>query len=104
MQNQLREFQRRGVQVVAVSVDPPEVTLEHIRKLGFTFTFLSDQKHTAIRDYDLVHGTPEEGPIARSAEFLIDPQGTVRWRNLTSNYYVRLRPEQVFAALDSVGR
>lgn len=87
-----------------MSVDPPEVTLEHTRKLGFTFTFLSDKQLTAIRSYDLVHGTAEEGPIARSAEFLIDPKGIVRWRNLTSDYYVRLRPDQVFEVLDRLGR
>jgi len=100
MQDRLSDFEKRGVQVIAVSVDPPDVTREHIRKLGFTYTFLSDQQHKAIREYDLVHGSPEEGIIARSAEFLIDAQGVVRWRNLTSDYYVRLRPEQVFEALD----
>ncbi len=89
---------------MGVSVDPPDVTLDHIRKAGFTFTFLSDHEHKAIRSYDLVHGSPEEGPIARSAEFLIDSQGIVRWRNLTSDYYVRLRPEQVFEAMDRLGR
>lgn len=103
-QERLSEFQRRRVQLVAISVDPPDVTLEHTRKLGFTFAFLSDQQHNAIRSYDLVHGSPEEGPIARSAEFLIDSQGIVRWRNLTPDYYVRLRPEQVFEVLDQLGR
>lgn len=103
MQEHLGEFQRRGVQLVAVSVDPPDVTLDHIRKAGFTFPFLSDQHLEVVRRYDLVHAT-EQGEIARSAEFLIDPQGIVRWRNLTSDYYVRLRPEQVLAALDAAGR
>lgn len=89
--------------MVAVSVDPPEVTLEHIRKAGFTYTFLSDRQREAIRRYDLVHATPDS-EIARSAEFLIDSQGTVRWRFLTSDYYVRLRPEQVFTALDRLAK
>jgi hypothetical protein len=33
--------------------------------------------------------------IARPAEFLIDSSGTVRWINLTENYWIRARPEQV---------
>jgi peroxiredoxin len=101
-QDHLGEFQRRGVQVVAVSVDPPGKTREHFAKLGFTYTFLSDQDRNVIRRYDLLHSS--EGDIARPAEFLIDPQGVVRWRLLTPNYYVRLRPEEVLAALDRLAK
>lgn len=87
--------------MVAVSVDRPEVTLQHCRELGFTYTFLSDHQREAIRRYKLVHaGGGPTGDIARPAEFLIDSHGVVRWRFFTSDYYVRLRPEQVFAALD----
>jgi len=50
-----------------------------------------------IRRYDLVHaGAGENGQdIARPAEFLVDASGTVRWLNLTENYWVRARPEQI---------
>ena len=40
--------------------------------------------------------------IARPAEFLIDSSGTVRWVNLTENYMVRARPEQVLEAAKSI--
>jgi peroxiredoxin len=36
--------------------------------------------------------------IARPAEFLVDRNGIVRWRNLTEDFRVRLRPEQILAA------
>ena len=36
--------------------------------------------------------------IARPAEFLLDSSGTVRWVNLTENYWVRARPEQIIDA------
>lgn len=36
--------------------------------------------------------------IARPAEFLIDRDGFVRWRNLTENFRVRARPEQMLEA------
>lgn len=68
-----------------------------MRDAGYTFTFLSDPKAEVIRRYDLVHaGAGENGAdIARPAEFLVDRNGTVRWINLTENYFVRARPEDV---------
>lgn len=50
--------------------------------------------------YDLVHqGAGADGEdIARPAEFLVDSSGTVRWLNLTGNYWVRARPEQILEA------
>jgi len=104
-QEQLNQFKARGVQIVAVSVDPPGVTSDHCRKQGYTYTFLSDEKLEAILRYDLLHqhGGPE-GDIARPAEFLIDSTGTIRWVNVTEDYRVRARPEQVLALLDRFER
>ena len=82
---------------MAISVDAPRESYELQQKAGYTFTFLSDQHTQAIRRYDLLHaGAGIAGnDIARPAEFLIDPTGTVRWINLTENQWVRARPEQV---------
>ena len=93
------------MRIVAVSVDAAEVTQKHRAKQGYTYTFLSDEKHEVIRRYDLLHekGGPD-GDIARSAEFLIDASGTVRWVNLTEDYRVRVRPENVLKVLDGFGR
>jgi peroxiredoxin len=93
----LASFNQAGIRPVAISVDSPEVTRDLMRKAGYTFTFLSDPNAEVIRRYDLVHaGAGENGrDIARPAEFLIDATGTVRWINLTENYWVRARPEDV---------
>ena len=82
---------------MAISVDPPRDSYELQQKAGYSFTFLSDQNTEAIQAYDLVHkGAGINGnDIARPAEFLIDSTGIVRWVNLTENYWVRARPEQV---------
>jgi len=68
-----------------------------MQKAGYTFTFLSDPNTDVIRRYDLVHaGAGENGhDIARPAEFLVDTTGTVRWVNLTENYWIRARPEDI---------
>lgn len=89
---------------MAISVDAPEVNREMLANAGYTFTFLSDQNLEAIRTYDLVHaGAGIDGhDIARPAELLVDSSGTVRWVNLTENYWVRARPEQILQAAASL--
>jgi len=86
-----------GIRPVAISVDTPEESRDLMQKAGYTFTFLSDRNAEVIRRYDLVHaGAGASGQdIARPAEFLVDSSSTVRWINLTENYWVRARPEQV---------
>ena len=81
-------------------MDAPEVSRDLCRKAGYTFTFLSDPKAEVIRRYDVLHpGAGVNGQdIARPAEFLVDATGTVRWVNLTENFWVRARPEQVIEA------
>jgi peroxiredoxin len=98
IERSLDKFNEVGIRPVAISVDAPDVSRDLSQKQGYTFPLLSDQKVEAIRRYDLVHaGAGIDGnDIARPAEFLIDRSGTVRWVNLTENYWIRARPEQVF--------
>ena len=93
----LGQFKQAGIRPVAISVDSPETSRNLAQKAGYTFPILSDANTEAIKRYDLVHaGAGESGrDIARPAEFLIDSSGTVRWVNLTENYWIRARPEQV---------
>ena len=104
MQKSLDELGARGVRVVAVSVDSPEINREHTRKQGYTYTFLSDEKAEVIRRYDLLHeeGGPGSHDISRPAEFLIDTTGTVRWVNLTDDYRVRARAEEIVEITDTL--
>jgi peroxiredoxin len=100
IEQSLTQFRESGIRPVAISVDSPEVSRDLVTQAGYTFTFLSDPQAEAIRKYDLVHaGAGIDGhDIARPAEFLLDSTGTVRWVNLTENYWVRARPEQVLEA------
>jgi peroxiredoxin len=93
----LKDIQQLGVRPVAISVDTPEMSRELCRKAGYTFTFLSDPKAEVIRRYDLLHpGAGVKGQdIARPAEFLVDSSSVIRWVNLTEDYRVRARPDQL---------
>ena len=97
IEKSLDKFNEVGIRPVAISVDAPDVSRDLAQSAGYTFPLLSDQNTEVIRRYDLVHaGAGEKGhDIARPAEFLLDSTGTVRWINLTENYWVRARPEQV---------
>jgi peroxiredoxin len=103
-QNKLAKLESRGVRVIALSVDAPQINRRQRQKLHFTYTFLSDPKAEVIRRYDLLHAGagPEGTDIARPAEFLIDSAGIIRWVNLTENIAVRARPEQVLKAFDKM--
>jgi peroxiredoxin len=104
IERNLGRINELGIRPVAISVDTPEESRNLCQKAGYTFTFLSDEKNDAIRAYDLVHkGAGENGrDIARPAEFLVDPSGTVRWVNLTENFWVRARPEQIVQAANTL--
>jgi peroxiredoxin len=103
-QRRLSEFDARGIRVVGISVDSPEINRRQSQKLGYTFPLLSDPKAEVIRRYDVLH--PGAGPkgtnIARPAEFLIDSSRIVRWVNLTDNIAVRARPEQVLNVFNQI--
>jgi peroxiredoxin len=96
----LAKLAEAGIRPVAISVDSLEDSRDLRQKAGYTFTFLSDPKAEVIRRYDLVHADAgiNGQDIARPAEFLVDSSGTVRWVNLTENYWVRARPEQILEA------
>lgn len=99
----MTDFTARGIRPVAISVDPPEVSRTHCQKQGFTYTFLSDPQAEVIRRYDLLRPRGRGEPaIARPAEFLLDSSGTVRWVNLTENYWVRATAQQMLQATNSI--
>ena len=67
--------------MAAISVDRPDASRNLRAKRGYTYTFLSDPDTAVIKRYDLLHpkAGPDEQDVARPAEFLLDPSGTVRW-------------------------
>ena len=103
-QQRISEFDARGVRVVAISVDAPDVSRPHRDKPGLSFPILADPKAEVIRRYDLLHpgGGPDGTDISRPAEFLIDSSGTIRWVNLTESVFVRARPDEVLKAIDTM--
>ena len=85
-------------------MDALDVTKGLCQRRGYTYIFLSDPNADVIRRYDVLHpGAGMKGhDIARPAEFLVDSSGTVRWVNLTNDFRVRARPEQMIQAMKAL--
>ena len=72
-----------------------------VEKLGLDYRVLSDIDREVIRAYGVLHpgASIDGGDIARPATLVIDGDGVVRWRNLTENWRLRVRPDSVIEAL-----
>lgn len=101
MQSRITDIRAAGADVVAISVDSPEDAGKVVEKLGLDFQVLSDAGREAIAAYGVVHAGGGLGgaDIARPATFLIGPDGTILWRDLTDNWRVRVRPERLLDVL-----
>jgi peroxiredoxin len=104
LQLSLPKFQELGVQVVAISPDPVEKNRSVVERIGLEFPVLSDSDLSLIGALGLQHeGAGPGGTTIPRPATLIVRNGAIVWRNLTENYRVRPRPEDVLAALASVG-
>ncbi len=91
--------------MVAICAESVEKNLAVSRQQQLFFPILSDLDLAATDSYGLRHkkGNPIEGSdISRPAIFLLDAEGIVRWRYLTDNWRVRVRPEEVVQRLSEL--
>ena len=100
----LADFNQRGVEIAAISVDAPADSRKLCQAKGYTFPLLSDPKAEVIRQFGVLHpkGGLEGQDIARPAEFLVDATGTIRWVNLTDDVRVRAHPQAALKAVESL--
>jgi peroxiredoxin len=118
------EFDRRGVRIVAISVDKPSEEAKTQAKQGVPFPMLSDPKLVAHQAYRVVHvpGDAERrgmagygidlaaysgeshGDFAVPAIFLIDRDGAVRFVHVDEDYKTRPSARQMLAVADRIFR
>lgn len=104
MQSRLDEIHAADGDVLGITVDPVERNAEVVEQLGLAFPILADTELEAIKAYDLLHeaGSVEGKDIARPAVFILDRDGRVAFRELTDNWRVRVRPDQVIEELQRI--
>jgi peroxiredoxin len=96
-------IQQRGVDLFAVSVDPPEASAALKKRLEVDFTFLSDPDGKVLDLLGIRHRGAHGGKdIAYPTQVLVDREGVVRWTYESESYRVRASPEEIFAALEQL--
>ena len=93
-------IQAAGVELYAVSVDPPEVSARLKQRLEADFTFLSDPEGILLDALGVLHRTgSDRGDIAFPTAILVDERGIVRWTFQSDTYRERARPDEIFRAI-----
>jgi len=92
-----------GVELYAVSVDPPEVSRRLRDHLAVRFTFLSDGDGVLLDALGIRHRGGNMGQdIAFPTAILVDGDGVIRWAYQSDTYRERARPEDIFAAIGAL--
>jgi peroxiredoxin len=95
------ELKKRGGRLLAVSVDPPGRSFQVVSKYSLNFPILGDVNREVIREYGLVHakGAPDGSDIAIPSMFLLDREGRIVWRRVSSRIQDRVDPQEVLTKI-----
>ena len=107
----------RGVEVVAVSVDPPDIAEAMRRKLALPMQILCDVDGSLMDPLNIRHdgGMPPNliaGEVGRinpsrdlflATNYLVDEHGVIRWMYRPDTYRMRASIDELIAAVDSLG-
>lgn len=86
------ELMQLDIQVLGISVDPPDKARVTQKKLKSLFPILSDSERKAMNLYGTrspVYHASDGNAINTPTLFLIDRNGRVRWIHQASDYKVR---------------
>ncbi len=116
-------FRALGAQLIAVTPQMPDKSLEQVRKDGFPFPILSDLNDKVMQDYGLLFEVPEELSdvyvrnfeldiadyngegryvLPVPATYVIDRQGVIRAAFADTDYRKRMEPADILAALEAL--
>lgn len=93
MDRQRKAFERKGVNVAAVSFDSPELLRHFAERRGLTMTLLSDPDSKMIRAFGILNTSVAETHqfygIPNPGEYLIGPSGVVKSKYFEEKYAER---------------
>ena len=98
------ELNKEHVRLVALSVDPPKESKKVVEADRLPFSILSDENFDVVRQYGLVHphGGPNGIDTTIPAHILIDRDGTILWKHISTRVPDRPDPDQVLEAVRSL--
>ena len=103
-----KEFKELGIQITLISPQSHEKSRNHAKKIGMDYDFLVDADNQAAKALGILHenGLPAgfqvlgyETDVPKPTTFVLDENGKVIFADLTTNYRLRTRPEDIIAAL-----
>lgn len=80
MQHQIERFERRGVSIVALSVDEADNSVRLQQRLGITFALASDPNQSVVNAFGVQN--PQTNELALHAVYLVDMTGRVIYRKV----------------------
>lgn len=101
LDSQSAEFSKRGVRIVAVSVDDLEETAKTQQRFPHLIV-LGDPEKKLTEAIHALHARagPGGADVAAPTTLLLDKSGTVRWVFRPDNVIVRLTPNELLSAID----
>jgi peroxiredoxin len=96
-----REFEKKNVRVVVVSVQGPEESAATQADFPH-LVVVSDSEHKLADAVKVIHrqAAPDGSDTVAPTTILVDGSGTVRWTFRPDRVFTRLSPSQLLAAID----
>ncbi|MFT4545308.1 MAG: peroxiredoxin [Bacteroidia bacterium] len=103
-----KDFDQLGVRITLISPQSHQKSKNHAKRVGMDYDFLVDVDNRAAKALGILHedGLPAgfqalgyETDVPKPTTFVLDEDGKVIFADLTTNYRLRTRPEDVLAAL-----
>ena len=101
LRDSLPEFQRRGLRLLAISIDDAATSSKLVERLSLPFALGCDPDRSLTRAFGVLDTGND---ISWPATFLVDAKGVVRWRSLAETYTVRPLAQVVLDAFDALPR
>lgn len=96
-------FRQRGAHLVAIAIDPPDLSLALAAVLKLEFPLLSDPDSKVIDAYGVRNDLPGVPPgLPHPATFVIDGSGVVRFAEVKHDPHLRTSPERIVCELDQL--
>ncbi len=104
------QFKATGVRITLVSPQSHEKSKKHALKYSLDFDFLVDKNNAAAKVLGILSesGLPAglelmgyESDVPKPTTFVLDEKGKVIYADLTENYRVRPRPQDILKAIDA---
>jgi peroxiredoxin len=123
LQEYLPQFQAAGANLLALTPELPDSSLNTSEKHSLKFAVLSDLHNGVAKEYGIVftlieevatayqngfglheYNGDESNELPLSATYIIDQDGIVRWAFLDKDYRNRAEPADILVALKGLGK